>query len=191
VLEASDNDVRWMGRVRLGGEISSSDASCTDEETVEIARRLHGTDTFTEFGTAVTDEDGVFTAIFRAPASADYRAVAPAHDNCADASSSPVTIEVRAAVRISTSDRRPARGTDVRIVVRVSPAHRGTEVLLERKKGNRFVRVAAADLSRRGRATFTVTAGWRGDRTFRGKWVAQDDDHESSTSRGLEIHTER
>jgi hypothetical protein len=182
-LEAS----RSGTRVSLAGQVFSEDSSCQDFELVEIRRRVHGTTSETDFIEVETGMDGSFSVTFRPRQSADYRAVAPDHDRCAGAASSPVTFLVRVTVRISASDRSPRRGDVVRFVVKVAPEHPGTRVVLERKKGKRFVWVAAADLDEDSWAVFRVSANWRGTRKFRARWANQDDDHEAGTSRVLEI----
>ena len=190
-LEISGTDTGGGPRVRLAGRIDSDDPTCEDLELVEIRRRVHGTTSETDFIEVETGLDGSFSVSFRARQSADYRAVAPGDDRCAGAASSPVTFLVRVTVRISASDRSPRRGDVVRFVVKVAPEHEGTRVVLERRKGKRFVRVATGDLDEDSWAVFRVSADWRGTRKFRARWPGQDDDHEAGTSRVLEVQTER
>lgn len=175
----------------LSGEIISNDRSCKDFELVVIRHRVAGTSTETDFAEVETDENGLYSIVFRAQQSAEYRAVAPADDGCAEGTSSTEPIEVRVNVRISTPDRTPRRGSKIRITVRVTPEHPATRVILERRKGKGFVEVASRRLDDDSLAVFRISASWRGTRTFRATWPEQDDEHEAGTSRGLAIRTIR
>jgi hypothetical protein len=191
-LEASDNDVSWGTGVVLSGEIVSDDPSCEDDELVRITRRVLGRSSETLLAEVQTDANGFFAVQFRTRQSAVYRATAPAGHGCAEASSSGETIVVRVIVRISTRDRTPERGVRIRIMVSVTPNLANTAVILERRRGSRFVEVAGTGLNDRSRAVFTLAAGWRGTRVFRAAWPVQDDDEqESGVSPTLAIRTHR
>jgi hypothetical protein len=175
-------------QVTFSGQILSGDTSCTDNEFVQIRRRVLGTTTFQNLMTTATDSQGRFTFTRRVTESADYTAVATAHDNCREATSGEVTVLVKVKLQILASDKTPNRGDRIRIKSSVVPQHDGTKLVLQRKKGRNWVKVDTATLNRRSRATFTVEANFR-NRTFRTFWRSQDAEHESNSSRGVTIKT--
>ena len=177
-------------RIRLAGQLfSPSNESCVDDEFIRITRRVHGTRNPRELVTTRTNEQGRYQLDIRAKKSADYQAVAPSHDSCAEAFSSPATVQVRVKIKIRASDKTPERGTRFKITVTVTPKHGGTRVVLQRKKGRRFVKVDAAKLKGK-KAVFRVQANFK-KRRFRASWRGQDDDHESNKTAPMRIKTHR
>lgn len=83
------------------------------------------------------------------------------------------------------------RGSNVGIVGAVEPSHAGTEVVLQRSRDGGWRPVASDDLNARSRYRFVIEAGWRGRRTFRVLWRAQDGDHAANSSRNVVIRTMR
>lgn len=189
-LVASDAKVEFGDEITLSGRIISSDSSCTDNEFVRILDRIHGTSGFNDRTSTTTDAQGSFSATIVVRSSADYQAVAPAHDNCQDASSDPATVLVKVKVSSTASKFRPERGETVRFVGKVTPNHRGTKAILQRKKGQRWVKVAVDQLNQRSRFRFVVDADWRRERVFRVLWRSQDDDHAAGRSRNMRIITQ-
>ena len=175
-------------QVTFVGQILSGDRTCTDNEFVQIRRRVLGTTNFRNILTTGTDDQGRFTFTRRVTESADYIAVATAHDQCRESSSGEVTVLVKVKLQIIASDTTPDRGDRVRIKSSVVPQHDGTRLILQRKKGKSWVKVDVAKLNRRSRAQFVITANF-GSRTFRTFWKSQDAEHESNSSRGLTIRT--
>jgi len=188
-LAASRNKVTYGQRVTLSGQIVSSDPSCEDNEFVEITRRFFGQNNPQDFRSTTTDENGSFQVTFTAQRGADYQATTNAHDNCRNSASGLVPVQVKVKINISTNDKTPARGDRIRITVAVKPNHEGSRVVLQYKQGKRWRRVDAEELKNRSRTSFGVVASWNDRRDFRAKWKAQDDDHESNTSRVLRIRT--
>lgn len=175
-------------QVTFSGQILSGDRTCTDNEFVQIRRRVFGTTTFQDMLTTASDAQGRFTFTRRVTQSADYVAVATAHDNCREATSGEVSVLVKVKLAIIASDTTPSRGDRVRIKSAVTPQHDGTKLILQRKKGKRWVKVDAKNLNRRSRAQFVITANF-GSRTFRTLWRSQDAEHETNKSRGITIRT--
>ena len=81
------------------------------------------------------------------------------------------------------SDRTPRFGTTFNVTTKLRKCvgHRGTNVRLQRKKGDRFVTVGQKKLNRDCRARFRVTAEFR-EATFRAMWPKQHDDHRAGLS---------
>lgn len=177
--------------ITLTGQIVANDESCEDTEFIRITRRVSGTNTTRSFKDATTDASGRFEVTFKASKSADYRASSPAHDNCAETSSDPVTVAVKAKVSIDVDDRSPARGETIVFTVSVKPKHGGTKVFLERKSGKSFKRVDMIELDRDSRVKFSVKARWKGDKVFRARWKGPHDDHEPGTSQEIKVTTHR
>jgi hypothetical protein len=188
-LAASDAKVEAGDEVTLNGQIVSSNSSCEDGEFVRIRRRVHGTDTFADFGSATSDAEGLYETTITASVNADYVAVAPAHDNCAEATSQSVTVLAKVKVSIKVNDFTPEKGTEVVIKGKVTPNHRGTKVTLQRKKGGRWVKVAKDELNRRSRYRFEIDADWAKDRRFRVRWMEADSDHETGISQAVKVVT--
>lgn len=190
-LVASDASVQAGADVTLSGRIFSSVTSCTDNEFVQIKRRVHGEDAFTDLTSAQSASDGAFTVPLTVTRSADYQAVAPSHDNCATATSDPVTVLVKVNVSINVSEFQPQRGDRIAFTGKVSPDHDGSQVVLQRKKGGRWVRVAGDTLDGKSSYRIVIKAGWKKDRVFRVRWTATDEDHESNNSQKVKVTTHK
>ncbi len=158
---------------------------------MRIRRRVFGDSLFSDFESQNTDGEGRFEIEAPVEMSADYIAVASGHDNCADATSSSESVVVKVSITIRASRRSVARGGQVAIAGRVSPDHPRTDVVLQRRKGGRFVRVARDELDGRSRYRFVVEAKWKGRRTFRVLWKVQDEEHASNRSDNVVVRTRR
>ena len=181
-LTASRRSVAYGGAVSLRGRIQSDNTACEDNEVVEIRRRIHGTETFRDFRTTASDAGGDFSVRTKPAKSADYQAVLPPEGACDEAASSATTVMAKVRVTSASSSARASSGDDVTISGKVSPNHRGSKVVLQRKKGARWVKVARDGLNRRSRYSFSVEVDWDGKRRFRVRWASQDDDHAAGTS---------
>lgn len=192
-LFATPDQVVYPGQVTLSGQITSADTQCEDAgEFVRIQRRQFGETSYSNFDTDNTDADGRFEVSFPADENSEFIATAPRHDQCADATSSPASVSVKVKITGRAGQRSVQRGNSVGITGRVQPDHDGTTVLLQRRKGSgRWVTIDRADLNGRSRYRFVMDAGWRGRRTFRAVWKAQDDDHEGNKSQNIVIRTTR
>ena len=189
-LGASKRKVRSGGSVALEGQITSDDTNCENNEVVEITRRIHGTEQFREFRTTATDARGAYSVNVRVRKNADYQASTPATDQCDAAMSTGTVVLAKVKVSGKVTDKTPLRGTIFRINGKVTPKHRGDEVVLQRRKGNRWVRVDTDNLNRRSRYSFGVSADW-GKRVFRVRWAAQDEDHAAANSKMLRVRSHR
>lgn len=191
-LFAEPAPVVFPNEVTLSGQILSADPQCEDaDEFVRIQRRVLGEDEYENFLSDNTDADGRYQVTFASDVSAEYIATAPAHDQCADATSSPETVQVKVKITGRAGRRSVERGDNVGIVGRVKPDHDGTDVLLQRKKGRKWVTIARDELNVRSRYRFVLKAGWKGRRTFRAVWRPQDDNHAGNTSKNIVIRTTR
>jgi hypothetical protein len=178
--------------VRLSGQIVANDTSCEDNEFIQITRRLHGTRNVKDFRDTLTDTNGQYRLSFRVNRNADYRATATSHDNCAEASSSPISVLVKVRVSIKANDRTPRRGGRVRITVQVSPDKDRTRVILQQRlrRGRGYVTAERKRLNRRSRAVFVVDVEWK-KRDFRAKWPQQNNRNEGNKSKKLTIRSRR
>lgn len=191
-LFASPNEVVYPDEVTLSGQILSPDSSCDDaNEFIQIRRRILGESAFFNFESQNTDAEGRFSITFASTVSAEYVAVAPAHDQCAQATSSPETVTVKVKITARAGRGSVERGSRVGIVGRVKPDHDGTRVVLQRKRGNKYVDAASVTLNGRSRYRFVIKVRWTGRRTFRVVWRAQDDEHEENTSTNVVIRGTR
>lgn len=187
-LGATKSVVRAGGTVVLSGTVASQTASCVNDETVNISRRIHGTDEFTAFETETTDNDGEFSLAIEVANGADYMASVSATSSCDAAESNPVSVQVRPVVRLKVSDASPARGDRITFSGKVLPDHPGTEVkLLRKKKGSRWVRIRTSELAGDSTYSFTIKVRWTGWRNFKVRWPSQDEDHLRGTSRRVVV----
>ncbi|HEX2195757.1 MAG TPA: hypothetical protein VHJ76_02425, partial [Actinomycetota bacterium] len=69
--------------------------------------------------------------------------------------------------------------------------HDGTDVLLQRRRGGGWRTIDRDELNVRSRYRFVVDANWRGRRTFRVLWRAQDEEHATNNSRNIVIRATR
>lgn len=188
-LTAARNRVVAGKTVTLSGQVTAADTSCEDNELVEILRRVHGTPNFKPFAEDATDENGAFQLSVLVKKSADYMAIVPAHDNCSQANSNDETILAKVKLFIAVEDKSVNRGDTVRIKVAVRPQHDGSRVILQVKKGKRFVKFDVAKTNRKSIAKFRFPAKWDGARVFRAKWRKQHDDHETGKSREVTVRS--
>ena len=148
-------------------------------------RRVHGSAAFSLLQTVQSDAAGAYSLRITPATGADYKAALAQTSSCAAAESAPTSVAVKAAVSITASDRTPS--ANFKIKGRVTPKHPGTDVVLQRKKGGRWVKVDSERLDGRSRYTFTVAPNWEGKRTFRVRWPSSDDDHSTGTSKGIVV----
>ena len=189
-MSVDDSSVLAGRNVTFSGQILSGDPSCTDNEFIQIRRRIHGTNSFQDLFFTQTDSQGRFSVTKRTKFSADYIAVATAHDNCREATSGEVTVKVKVKIQILPSDKNPERGETIRIKSSVRPSHDKTKMILQRKKGRRWVKVATTRLNNRSIGNFFIEANFN-SRTFRTKWRSPDADHEGNVStRSVTIKTQ-
>ena len=184
-LSASKNLVRYGRQVTLSGTLNSDEESCDDAgERIEISRRAHGQLSQSQSREVTTDANGTFELTLTPKRSADYTARAPAHDNCGEAQSNDETVLVRVKVSIAVSDARPSEGDKIRFTGAVKPRHRGSLVILQRLKNDRWKNVKEDGLNRRSRYSIGLRVTWDGQRVFRVKWPKQHNDHATGKSRG-------
>lgn len=167
----------------------STDPACEAQESVKIRRRFVGQDGFRLLRSVTTDGGGDFETHLTVQRSAEYRATVFRTDGCDRADSDNTTVFVRVVVTIHTSSNPIPQGTFFTISGRVKPPHRGTKVILERKRTRGWSMVSNDFLGGRSRYEFNLAAGWEGERTFRVRWPSQDHDHEPSTSRTLTLRS--
>lgn len=98
---------------------------------------------------------------------------------------------MRVKVKLGASDQTVGKRDKVRLRVTVVPCgnHDTTEVDLLRSSGKRFKEIKRKGLDRRCKATFEVRM--RKSASFKVRWSAQDDDHESGTSREVVVEVKR
>jgi hypothetical protein len=173
--------------VRLSGQVLSSAASCTDSEFIQLKRRIHGETTFVDLASTNTDTQGAYHFDLIVQKNADYTATAPAHDNCATSTSDPVTVLAKVKVFVAVEKKKVDKGDTVRIKAAVRPQHDGSKVILEYKKGRKWVKVKTAKLNSKSIGKFKFAANWKGKRVFRVRWPAQDDDHEAGKSKTVAV----
>ena len=172
----------------FSGRIFSAGSVCSgQDEFVRLQRRLAGTATFENFRAELTTTDGDYTfedvVIDR---NADYKALAPAHDNCASAESSVVTVLARGKVTIAANDTTPKRGSTIRISGSVQPSDPGSKVRLQQRRGGGWETVLGDRLSSRSRYLFVFEATGPKTQRYRVHWLGSKQ-NEPGTSRELQL----
>jgi hypothetical protein len=139
------------------------------ETELELEARAFGSAAFVPLGQA-TYRHGVdgapATLLVRPTRATVYRWVMPEQASTAGAVSPPVTVQVRTVVSL-WSPARAAKGRAFRVTGRTTPAKPGTVVTLQRKAGNRWVRVSSGRVARNGTYALTARSRWRTTWTLR------------------------
>ncbi|MDQ3963909.1 MAG: hypothetical protein M3277_08380 [Actinomycetota bacterium] len=188
-LESNKAKVVQRRPITLSGRIEGDSPECEDNELIEIERRIHGTNNFRSFKTTASDDDGTFEVRTKPARGADYRAVAPADGACDEAGSTVESVRVRPRVRIAAENYKGVpRGSRISIIGDVTPGHTNDRVVLQRRKGGKWVKVEAQKLNRNSRYRFVVRSNWN-KRNFRVIWPKQDQDHVKGKSRTITIRT--
>lgn len=188
-LIASNGTVTWGNDVLLSGQVLSTDPECEGQEAVYIRRRFVDAPRFRVLVTAHTDSEGGFETRQEVNRSAKYKATLFRADECEGAASELVTVFVRVKVTVSVSDNPIQQGNFFTVSGEVKPSHRGTKVILDRKSSTGWRKVDGVTVGRGSRYSFTLVAGWEGERTFRVRWPSQDHDHKANKSRVLTINS--
>ena len=188
-LSASRGRVGVGRRVVLSGHIQANRIECSIASPVTVRRMILGTSKNVPIASTTTDENGDFRTRERARWNAVYTAVAPRSAGCRREESNPVLVRVSVRFSVRISDSTPQRFTNFRINGRLRPSHPGSEVLLQRKKRDRWVTIQRQPLSPQSTYSFFPLASWQGRRDFRIKWPQADRDHTTGTSRTSTIRT--
>ena len=188
-MTVSKGTVTWGNNVILSGQVVSTDPECEAQEAVVIRRRVVGAPGFRILVTTHTDSDGRFETRQEARRLADYKATLSRGEGCGGAASDLISVSVRVIVTASVSENPVQQGNFFTISGDVKPGHGGTKVFLDRKIRSGWDRVDGVRLDRRSDYSFTLVAGWAGERTFRVRWPSQDHDHATNKSRVLTINS--
>ncbi|MGH2701167.1 MAG: hypothetical protein ACRDJ2_05240 [Actinomycetota bacterium] len=193
VLEAGKKVVDVKESVTLTGSVVSDQVSCMSAVTIEIARQPLGSSEPGRASVATTDEAGEFaTQPIRIDASAEFTATTRAVKDaeCPETSSEPVTVLARVLVDILARPAQPERGSKVAISGRVSPAHPGTKVKLQKRVNGEWKPAGKTKLDSSSRFTKSYKARWK-KRVFRAVWPSADADHERGKSKRVVVKTRR
>ena len=187
-LFASKGEVTSGDEVDFSGQIFSTNSSCDGlEEFVRLRRRLAGDDQYENFKSTLTDANGRFDfkgvqVVFNS----EYVALAPAHDDCADGTSDPVSVQARARVTIKANDETPARGSEIRLTGDVSPNQANSKVRLQQHRGGGWETVAGARLSKSSHYVFDFEAVGPKTQRYRVHWTGSKE-NEPGTSPEIKL----
>jgi hypothetical protein len=152
-----------------------------------LQRRIAGSNTFENFLSGLTQSDGSYKfAGVEIESNADYRALAPAHDNCASAESSVQTVLARGRVSIGANDKSPKRGSLVRIKGQVRPGDPSSKVRLQQRRGGGWETVLGDRLDGRSRYAFEFEATGPKTQRYRVHWLGSKQ-NEPGTSKELKL----
>lgn len=187
-LFASDNEVAAGDSVDFEGRIFAPGQGCAGrDEFVRLQRRMVGEEAFENFRSTLTGVDGDYRfEDVEVERSADYRALAPSHDNCAEAQSPTETVTVQGRVTIRANDETPKRGSIVRISGTVQPSEPNSKVRLQQRRGGGWETVLGDRLDGRSRYLFEFEATGPKTQRYRVRWLGSDQ-NEPATSEVLTL----
>ncbi|MGH2747192.1 MAG: S8 family serine peptidase [Actinomycetota bacterium] len=134
-----------------GFELSGAvdhDPACTDPLEIGISRRIHGNDTYKEIATTPVTSDGTWDLRVAARRNASYIARVRDTRECEGQASAPTDVGVR--VKVKAKAPRSCDGGEV-VRGRVRPDHKGTKVILQRRKGKGWRQVDSDVLNKKSR----------------------------------------
>ena len=135
------------------------------------------------FKSTLTDENGRFNfPAVEIVYNAEYVALAPAHDACADGTSDPDKVLAKARVTIGANDETPQRGSTIRLRGKVSPNHKGSKVRLQQRRGGGWETVDGAKLSRSSRYSFGFEAVGPKTQRYRVHWLGSNNNEPGTSS---------
>lgn len=121
----------------LSGVVETN-GGCSGPVTVEIEKRVHGTDAYRSIATVRVDDDGDWSVTLRSKRSASYIARVHDTDDCRGEMSAPLDVLVRAEIDVKV----PRRCKDKNVLRgKVRPGYEATRVILKRREGERWRKV--------------------------------------------------
>ena len=189
-LSVSQRRVQVGDRIRLTGRVRANRVECSAASRVTIRQLIFGTSRPVVVDEMTTGQDGRFRSTQTVRWSSAYSAVAlRGKASCRREESDPVPVYASVRVGARVSDSTPQRFTNFHIRGRVRPNHADTRVLLQRKRGDRWVTVQRQELLHGSSYSFFPDAQWAGRRVFRVKWPQADRDHAAGVSRKIPVTT--
>ena len=172
--------------VRFTGSLTAEEACASDRPVVLESRAGGGT--WEEAASATTDAGGGFAVVLSPSATAAYRARVPAGAGCPELVSVEVVVEAAARVTLDAPGRVRA-GRCPSMEVAVSPPKPGTAVVLERRSGGRWRRVATTVLGARSEARVGACLGFDdiGEVRLRASWPRGDAGNAPGVSRRVVV----
>ena len=186
-LGATPNPVLFGGTTTLGGTLSGTGSA--GRAVVLQGNPFPYTQGFQNASnTQLTNADGSFSfPVLSVALNTQYRVVLP---NQPQVQSPIVTVGVAPNVTVKAKRvRRTARGAVVRFSGRISPAHDGTQVVIQRLKGTNWktVKSTIARHSSSGVSRYRKKVRLRRGGRFRVVAVTNDGDHVASASRTIRV----
>jgi len=182
-IKSSAGAVTFGRTVTLSGTTKNIPAGTT----VELQQNPYPYAGFKPVGmTAVVDPSGNWSIAGVAPqAHTQYKVLAKTSP---PTESSAVFVRARLRVSFRVSDSTPRKGQRVRFSGRVSPAHAGKPVLIQKKTATGYRTVTRATLS--SKSTYSKRVRIRSRGTYRVVAESADQDHDNGTSRArtLRVH---
>ncbi|MGH2753716.1 MAG: thrombospondin type 3 repeat-containing protein, partial [Actinomycetota bacterium] len=169
-ITAAQDITRYRAPLNLSGSISAP-RDCAQPVSVELSRRIYGTDHFDPIATLEATADGSWTYTGRAHRNASYIATPRSTEGCEGVASSPVDVEVKAriTVRVPGNCSGTIRG-------RVRPGAPQSRIVLQEQANRKWVKVAGLGLTTRSRFDFSPGSCGR----FRLWWKGSDTNLEST-----------
>ncbi|MPZ73742.1 MAG: S8 family serine peptidase [Nitriliruptorales bacterium] len=157
--------------------------------TVHLLVRPSGTTVWARVATTRTSSTGTTAATHAPTANVEYALRFPGDATHIGVDSGVVAVRVRQRVRATLSTTAMSLGSRARLTGKVSPAHPGQTVRLQRRVSGRWRTVATKTLSSTSRFAFPIKPGSRGTFKYRAQRPA-DADHGPgrSAARSLSVY---
>ena len=186
-LAATPNPVRPGGRTLIAGTLSGTGNG--GRQIVLQSNPFPYTQGFQNASDVhLTNGDGTFSfPVLSVPLNTQYRVLLP---NQPQVASPIVSVGVAPKVSVGTKRvRRTARGAIVRFTGRVTPAHDGTQIAIQRLKGATWVTISGTIAKHASSATsrYRKSVRLRRGGTFRVFAGTNDGDHVPSVSRSVRV----
>ena len=181
-IAAKPTRVVYGGKATISGQLTGSNNA---GETVTLDQDPYPFGAFNKLDTTTTSSTGAYSFTVAPTVNTKYQATAKSH---APATSSVVEVKVAPKVTITVNDKTPAKGQTVTFRGRVTPAHDGQPIRLQRQSGDHWKTVVTVTLLH-GTADYSkyvVTRKITRNGTFR-VLKPHDADHAYGKSRKLHI----
>src|SRR5215208_5076144 len=176
----------WPRQVAISGDLKVQDSA---GKTIELQANPHPFNgSFKEVATTTTNSQGEYTFVTRPDEHTIYRAVA---DLNPDETSGEITVRSRMKVTRRVNNRTPEDGDTITFFGRVSPAHEGMDVLIQRRRRTGTWKTMTT--TPLGEAQSDNTSLYSTELTIRrdGRWrakVRSDENHLGNKSRSIRIN---
>jgi hypothetical protein len=178
----------WPRQVQISGRLQTQDNA---NKTIELQANPHPFNGgFKEVTTTTTNSQGEYTFTTRPDEHTIYRTVA---DLNPDETSGEITVRSRMKVTRRVNNRTPEEGDTITFFGRVSPAHEGLDVLVQRRRRTGTWKTMTTTPLGEAQPDNTSLYSTELEVTRDGRWRAKvrgDENHRGNKSRSIRINVQ-